>query len=929
MNDVAHYIDELTPLQRAVFALREAKARLAAAEQARSESVAIIGMACRFPGGAHDPDSFWHLLRNRGDGICEVPADRWNVEAYYNPDLEPGTMNTRWGGFLEQIDQFDARFFDISAREASCMDPQQRLLLEVAWESLENSGLAADQLAGSQTGVFMGVSTWDYSRLHADAPTRGGTGIALSVVANRLSYAFDLRGPSMIVDTACSSSLLSAHLACQSLRNGECDLALAGGVNIILTPDTTIGFAQVGMMAPDGRCKTFDAAANGYVRGEGCGVLVLKRLSDAQRDGDNVLALILGSATNQDGRSNGLTAPNGQAQVACIRRALQTAGIRPSQINYVEAHGTGTPLGDAVEVQSLISVLSEGRTPDQACVLSAVKSNIGHLEAAAGVAGLIKVVLSLQHRAIPPVVHFRELNPNITLDGTPFVIAKTLHSWPESSDGAYAGVSGFSFSGSNVHVVLGAPPEPQPKVAGVERPLHILTLSAKSVSALQALTRRYVGHLADPAAGMVADVCYTVNAGRSHFNERLAIVGADIGDLRGQLAAAGAAEEANAPHIRRGHVDETERARVAFLFTGQGAQYPRMGQELYRTQPVFRDALDQCDELLRPHLARPLLSLLYPVDDNDQAIDETAYCQPALFAFEYALAALWGSWGIVPDVVMGHSVGEYVAACVAGVFSLEDGLKLIAARGRLMQSLPQNGVMAFVAAGSEEIAEALAVRRQQVAIAAVNGPNNTVISGELAAVQAVLDRLEDAFIHSQPLNTSHAFHSPLMDPILVAFGDEAQAISYHPPQTALVSGVTGGVWAPGQIPDAAYWQRHLREPVLFQAAVETLWAKGYRLFLEIGPHHVLTDMGVRCVPGRAGVWLPSLLRDSTDWPTLLGSLAELYVQGLPVNWAGFDRGYARRKVQLPNYPYERRRHWLEPDEIRPDGRGDKAFESRY
>ncbi len=879
---------------------------------AATEAIAIIGLGCRFP-GAKDPDAFWQMLRNGVDGITEVPSNRWDLQQFYEPErATPGKMNTRWGGFLEDVDQFDPYFFGISPREASRMDPQQRLLLEVAWESLENAGIAVDRLTGSQTGVFIGISGIDYARLQYSDPSYidayAGTGNAHSIAANRISYLFDLRGPSMAVDTACSSSLLSVHLACQSLRNGECDLALAGGVNLILTPELTITFSQARMMSEDGHCKTFDDAADGYVRSEGCGLVVLKPLSAAQRDGDRVLAIIRGSAVNQDGRSNGLTAPNGPSQEAVIRQALRNARVTAEQISYVETHGSSTPLGDPIEYDALKAVLMRNRTSDQPCVLGSVKTNIGHLEAAAGIAGLIKTVLSLYHGEIPPHLHLKKLNQHISLEGTTFSIPTERRPWPTSGQ-RLAGVSAFGFGGTNVHVVLEEGPQVQPSTSEIERPAHVLALSGQSERALKTLVHRYAETLVAQPALSLADLCYTANSGRSHFAHRLALVADSTTQLREQLSSYAAGQLPQGVHS--GRVAATGRSRVAFLFTGQGSQYYGMARQLYETQPTFRQTLDRCDQILRSYLAEPLLSVIYPEGGATSSLHETAYTQPALFALEYALAEMWRSWGIEPDIVMGHSVGEYVAACVAGMFSLEDGLELIAARGRLMQELPERGEMAVIFADQARVASALIPFKDQVSIAAVNGPQNTVISGKSEAVKTIVQRLEAEGIITHPMVVSHAFHSPLMEPMLAAFEQTAQQVQYAPLRIPLVSNLTGRVVEAGETLNASYWRQHTRNAVQFATGIQTLADLGYELFVEVGPQPVLSNMGRRCLPDAARSWLPSLRQDQDNWQVLLGSVAALYVKGVRFDWSGFDRDYVRHRVALPTYPFEREYCWLE------------------
>ncbi len=882
-------------------------------QRVETDAVAIIGLGCRFP-GANDSEEFWQMLRNGIDGISEIPPTRWDADRYYDPTpATPGKMNTRWGGFLKDIDQFEPSFFSISPREAIAMDPQQRLLLEVAWETLEYAGLAAEKIAGSQTGVFIGISSNDYSRQQYRNPRQidayAGIGNAHSIAANRLSYALDLRGPSIAMDTACSSSLLAVHQACQSLRNGECKLALAGGVNVILTPELTITFSQARMMSSDGHCKTFDESADGYVRGEGCGLVLLKPLVHAQSDGDTILAIIRGSAVNQDGRSNGITAPNGPSQEAVIRQALQNAKVAPEQISFVETHGSSTPLGDPIEVAALKAVLMQQRTADQPCILGAVKTNVGHLESAAGIAGLIKTVLSLHKGEIAPNLNFKKLNPHITLEGTTFVIPTRAQLWPEC-ERRLAGVSAFGFGGTNVHIIVEAASEVKKAINEIERPQHLLTLSARSEQALQTLARRYQTQLSQtrdmPA---IADICYTANTGRMHFPYRLAISTGSTLQLRERLATFSAGK-ANAG-VQNGHISSQSEPRVAFLFTGQGSQYTGMARQLYETQPTFRNALVRCDEILRSYLEKPLLSVMYPEAGASSPLNETMYTQPALFALEYALAEMWRAWGIEPEVVMGHSIGEYVAACIAGAFSLEDGLKLIAARGRLMQELPERGAMLVAFAEPARLSPMLEAYRGQVAIAVINGPNNTVLSGNQAALLSIAQRLEAENIEIHPMTVSHAFHSPLMEPMLDSFEQVAQEIRFKALQRPLVCNLNGQLLPVGETMDAGYWRQQTRGTVQFAAGMQTLAQAGYDTFVEIGPSTTLINMGKRSLANSNGTWLPSLRQEQNDWQVLLNSVATLYTHGIALDWSGFDRDYQRQRLALPSYPFERQSYWFD------------------
>ena len=877
-----------------------------------NEPIAIVGIGCRFP-GATGPDEFWKLLGGGVDAIGEVPKDRWDVDALYDPEpATPEKMNTRWGGFVDRVDQFDPGFFGISVREAERMDPQQRLLLEVAWESLENGGIAPDDLSGTATGVFIGISNSDYRLLYkglSKIDAYSATGTCLCIAANRLSYFLNLRGPSMAIDTACSSSLAAAHLACQSLRQGESNLCIAGGVNLVLTPEGTITLSQARMMASDGRCKTFDAGADGYVRGEGCGVMVLKRLSDAVADRDNIWAVIPGSAVTQDGLTNGLTAPNGPSQQAVIQQAMADAGCHPHDISFIETHGTGTSLGDPIEVRSLRNVLMKDRPADRPCWLGAVKTNIGHLEAAAGIAGLLKLVLSLHHKQIPPNLHFKKLNPYISLDGTTFELPNECTDWSCGSNKRIAGISSFGFGGTNCHLIVEEAPKAESAPETPERPSHLLVLTAKSKDALRGMAGRYDAYLDDQEDGSLGGICHTAATGRSEFDYRAAFVGRDREELGRQLKSF--ATDGSAEPIQRSQ-GRKKKQKIAFLFTGQGSQFVNMGRSLYETQPLFRDELDRCDELLRPHLETPLLSAIYPPQGQESPLDETAYTQPALFAVEYALARLWQSWGVEPSMAMGHSVGEYVACCLAEVFSLEAALELVAVRARLMQALPEGGQMVAVFADEASVAEAIAGREADVAIAAVNAPSQTVISGRGEAVDELVERFRQQGVKTSRLTVSHAFHSPLMEPMLDEFKEIAGQVSFASPRFAIISNVTGTI-AGDEILSPDYWCRHVRQAVRFADSLKTLADLEPDVFLEVGPKPVLTSLGRTCLPGTKHPWLPSLRGRGDDWKTMLTSLGKLFERGADVDWKQFDADYHCPKVALPTYPFEHQRCWNDFD----------------
>ena len=920
MSSTSEDIGHLSPLKRAFLALEDMQSKLDTVERLRTEPIAIIGIGCRFPGGANNPEAFWRLLRDGVDAISEVPAERWDVNAFYDPDPTiPGKISTRWGGFLEYVDQFDASFFGISPREAVSMDPQQRLLLEVAYEGLEDAGQRLDRLAGSRTGVFIGICSSDYSWFQLADPDRidayTSSGWAHSVASGRLSYLLDLQGPSVAIDTACSSSLVAVHLACQSLRNQECHLALAGGVNLILSPLLTISFSKFGMMAADGRCKTFDARANGFVRGEGCGVVVLKRLSNALADGDNILALIRGSATNQDGRSNGLTAPNVLSQQAVIRQALDNAGVAPSQVTYIEAHGTGTSLGDPIEVEALTDVYGQPSTERRPCAIGSVKTNIGHLEAASGIAGLIKGVLALQHETIPPHLNFQRLNPNISLENTPFVIPTACLPWSSATEQRIAGVSSFGFSGTNAHVILEAASQglvtPQPVEETATSRALLLPLSARSAEALRALAgshRDLFAAKASDAEKSLQNVCYTASVRRTHHDYRLAIVGRSREELSQRLETFMRGE--SRPGIVSGHLAAGRQPRLVFVFSGQGPQWAGMGQSLFEQEPVFRSTLEQCDELLRRHADWSLLGELF-ADASTSRLDQTAIAQPAIFAVQVGLAALWRSWGIHPDAVVGHSVGEVAAAHVAGVLSLEDAVRVIFHRGRLMQGATGRGKMAAVELPEKEIEQVLSGYKGQLSLAAMNSPTATVISGDETALGEVLQALKSQKVVCRLLAGHYAFHSHQMTLFQSDLESLLAAIQRQPAACSLYSTVSGAL-SQGQDFDAAYWGRNIREPVRFAAAIDRMAEAGHDVFLELGPHPVLLRAITECLGarGQAGTVLASLRRSREGRVTMLEALGALYTVGYPVEWGKLYPS-GGQCVRLPTYPWQRQRYWLE------------------
>lgn len=906
----------LTPLQRALLALRKAREKIEELERAAREPIAVIGVGCRFPGCGTGPDAFFRALLDGVDGVRRASAERW-------PDYLAGDKaELRWAALLDGIDSFDAAFFEISPREASSLDPQQRLLLEVVWEALEHAGESAAARLGSRTGVFVGMVATDYLQLirragKIDAYTL--TGNMPNTAAGRLSYTFGWQGPCVTVDTACSSSLVAVHLACESLRRKESELAVAGGVGILLDPESMLLVAQTQALSPDGRCKTFDARANGFVRGEGCGVVVLKRLADAERDKDAILAILRGSAVNQDGRSTGLAAPNVLSQQAMLRQALDHAGVSAEDIGYVETHGTGTSLGDPIEIEALKAVLGKPRPDGSRCVLGALKTNIGHLEAAAGVAGLIKTILCLEHGAIPRNLHFQVLNPRMSLDGTPLVIPTATMAWERRDRPRLAGVSAFGLSGTNAHVIVEEPPPNEAEGAPVpEAASYLVPLSAKSPEALMALAGAYGDYLAK-ADARLHDIAYTASARRRHHEHRLVVVGTSKEELAAVLAAFARGRAAG---LVTGQA-RVPAPRIVLVFPGQGPQWAGMGKELLDKEPVFRDALDACDAALLRHSGFSVKEeLCKPAATSRLA--ETLVAQPALFALEVALAALLRSWGVTPDLVIGHSLGEIAAAQVAGMLELEQAAVLVAARAAIMQKATGHGKMIAASLTAAAAVEALVGFTDRADIAAINDPGQVVLSGETAAIASLREQLSARGVETRELRVNYAFHSPQMEPLKAELVRALGSLTQRPGTIPMISTVTGErTW--GEVLGAAYWGDNIRRPVLLARAVAGAAGEGPTLFVEVGPHPVLALNIEKTLAalGKKGRAVPTLRRQKDERAQMLSALGHLHTIGHPLEWKQLYPS-AGRVVRLPAYPWQRQRYWYsEAAAARPVPRPDR------
>lgn len=899
-------------LREAVLALKEVRTQRDALLKEKTEPIALIGMACRYPGNANTPEAFYQMLVNGTDTITSVPPERWPLDSV--SPVDPRLQGAHWGAFVSNVDLFDPSFFGISPREAERMDPQQRLLLEITWEALERSGLVPASLNGNRVGVFIGIMNVDYLYMNLALPrpeqdAYSATGNGHCFPAGRLAFTFGFQGPAITIDTACSSSLVATHLACQSLRAGDCDIALVCGVNLMLDPLMSELTAKTGALAPDGRCKSFDARANGYVRGEGCGVVVLKRLSNAQSNSDSIIAVIRGSAVNQDGRSTGLTTPNVLAQQAMLEQALANAQLSAEHLGYIEAHGTGTPLGDPIEMDALRAVFGKPRSDGSRLHIGTVKTNIGHLEAGAGVAGLMKTALALQHETIPPNLNLRTLNPRISLSGTPIEIATTPTPWLRGDKPRRAGVSSFGMSGTNAHVILEeAPVSATDLSATTTRDAYLLPISAKTRDSLRILVKNYSEWFANSSNVPIENVIHTASLRRTHHEHRIAAIGKDHAEFASFLAAW--SKEESAKGIVDGSRARQRGPRIAFVFSGQGSQWATMGASLLAEEPVFRSKIEEIDDAIKSFANFSVLNEIQ-LPEQSSRLAETEIVQPALFAIQVGLVELLKSWGVRPNAVIGHSVGEVAAAYVSGALSLQQAARLIIMRGRIMQKGTGLGKMAWVALSSSQVLELLTGHESQVSIAAINDPTSVVLSGESQALETILAILAERGVPTRPLRVNYAFHSPQMDPLAHELVRELAPFDTSIPTIIMYSSVTG-VKVEKNALNSQYWGRNVREPVNLEQAMGSALTDGHDFFVEIGPHPVLLANLQQCASARnidARV-VPTLKRGGSAHRQLLESAGALYTAGVGIDWGQLaPRGL--HVATFPTYAWHRQRYWIE------------------
>ncbi|MDH4410932.1 MAG: SDR family NAD(P)-dependent oxidoreductase, partial [Verrucomicrobiales bacterium] len=886
--------------------------------QATHEPLAIVGIGCRLPGGVNGPESFWQMMVEGRSGIVPVPADRWNRERWHHENVDiPGKMITKWGGFIRDFDRFDAQFFGISPREALRMDPQQRWLLEAAWESLEDAGIPPVSLRGSDTSVFVGIASNDYANVAQSDPrnvdVHTNSGSTLSIASNRISYLFDFKGPAVSVDTACSSALVAINLACESIWSGEASMALAGGVNALLTPDASIGFSKATMLSPTGQCFAFDDRANGYVRGEGAGIFTIKKLADAERDGDRVYCVIRAAIINQDGHTSSMTVPGVETQAKMLEDALARSGIEPKQVRYMEAHGTGTPVGDPIETRALGIVLSRGRDEGDYCLIGSVKTNVGHLESGSGVAGLAKAALVLYHDQVPGNLNFKRPNPNIPFEEFKLKVATELQPLPHLGDlPPVVGVNSFGFGGTNSHILLESPPKAKEAVASakpVDRPI-LLPISARTDDALRDTVIRWRRFLRASDEGL-GEIAAAAGSKREHHDHRLAIVAKDREDLIHRLT------EWLAEGDRSGQLFSgrpvAEAHPLVFVFTGQGAQWWAMGQELIEREPVFRKVFEEIDSYLKPLAGWSLIEEMTR-DEASSQINRTNIAQPAIFGLQIALAELWKSWGVRPSKVVGHSVGEVAAAYVAGAYSLEDAVKVIYHRSRLQDMTGGKGRMVAVGLSQSEARKAIAGKEDQVQVAVINSPGMVTLAGDTAPLEEVVAGLEAQGKFVRWLRIDYAFHTHQMEPIREELLAVLKDINPLPTSIPYISTVTGGI-CDGTKLDAQYWWQNVREAVLFAPAIASLIRAGEDSFLEVGPHPALQNPIMECLSdqNRKGFYFSSLKRKTDESEEMLGNLARLHLHGYTIDWKSVNQG-SGKVVRLPTYAWQHERFWLESAE---------------
>ena len=885
-----------------------------------SDTLALVGIGCRLPGGVRDVESFWKLLVDGRSGITEVPDDRWNADRYYHSNLSvPGRMATKWGGFVDQLKSFDAAFWGISRREAMRMDPQQRWLLETAWEALEDAGVAPSRLRGTKTGVFVGISSSDYGNLQLLDPSRidvhTNTGGTVSVAANRVSYLFDFKGPSMAVDTACSSALVAVSLACRAIWSGECEAALAGGVNALITPNSSIGFSKATMLSPSGECYAFDKRANGYVRGEGAGVVYLKPLSQALEDKDPIYAVIRAARVNQDGHTSSMTVPGVESQSEMLRLAYNDAGIPARQVVYVEAHGTGTSVGDPIETTALGNVLSLGRPDGESCLIGSVKPNIGHLESASGIAGLIKAALVVDRDTVPPNRNFETPNPNIPFGKLQLKVATRLQPLPRPNGASPAvAVNSFGFGGTNAHAVLEpSPPRPSchgPKRDNANRPL-VLPISARDDVSLRDYAKAYRKSLEDESLD-VSDFCYSAGARKEHHNERLAVMGHDAGGLRGRLDAWLRGSD-SVEGVIAGRKN-AEGGPLIFVFTGQGPQWWAMGRQLFEREPIVRQTIEEIDQIFKRISGWSLVKEMTKPEEQSN-INQTAIAQPAIFALQIALTELWKSWGIRPDRVLGHSMGEVAAAHCAGIFSLRDAVLLIYHRSRLQDTTAGHGRMLATGLKPSQVRDAIGDCADQVELTAINSPDLVTLAGDTQPLETIAAKLEADGRFVRWLRVNYAFHTHQMDPIKDDLLDALADLQPRPSQIPFVSTVTGKAH-PGERLDATYWWRNVRQPVLFGPAISNQVIAGGRRFLELGPHPALRSSIDACLAaqGAKGAVFHSLARNTDESLEMLANLAGLHIASAEVDWAAVNQS-GGNFVRLPHYPWHYEEYWLDSGDL--------------